>query len=218
MAGALSGALGISRAEAGAVRPPPTVQQGGHGCWHPQHPPQLFGAFLQSLARSMVGTVLAQQHFEGAGAEVTTNLVACSNSRVTCQQQDAGGTDHSGQDQGQWKMEAGKNLRAGETAVLYLGTDKSALASQVLVTAQANRLQWDIFQSPLPRDSHLTRRKCSPVSTAFSVVWPWSLALKGTQENNRGGNAVLLHLYSILCAKPKNPLLGQFGHEIAVTQ
>lgn len=73
----------------------------------------------------MVGTVLAQQHFEDAEAELATELVACS--KVTHQQQDAGCTDHSGQNQGQWKMEAGK--KAGETAILYLGTDKSALAS-----------------------------------------------------------------------------------------
>lgn len=169
-------------------------------------PTSALWCLLQSLARSTVGTVLAQQHFEGARAEVTMMLVDCS--RVTHQQQDAGCTDHSGQDQGQWKMEAGEKLKAGETAVLYLGTDKSALASQVLVTAQANRLQWDIFQSPLPRDSHLTWRKCSPVSTAFPVIWPWSLALKGTQENTRGGNAVLLHLYSTLCTRSTNPLLG----------
>lgn len=154
----------------------------------------------------MVGTVLAQQHFEGAGAELATEVVACT--KVTHQQQDAGCTDHSGEDQGQWKMETGKKLKAGETAILYLGIDKSALASQVLVTAQGNRLQWDIFQSPLPRDSHLSWRKCSPVSTAFSVIQPWSLALKRTEENTRGGNAVLLHLYSTLCTRPTNPLLG----------
>lgn len=64
----------------------------------------------------MVGIVLAQQHFEGAGAEVATQLVACS--RVTYQQQDAECTDHSGHDQDQWKVEAGKKLKAGETAIL----------------------------------------------------------------------------------------------------
>lgn len=71
---------------------------------------------LQSLARSMVGIVLAQQHFEGAGAEVATQLVACST--VTHRQQDAGCTDHSRHDQDQWKVEAGKKLKAGETVIL----------------------------------------------------------------------------------------------------
>lgn len=65
----------------------------------------------------MVGTVLAQQHFEGAGAEVATQLVACII--ATHQQQDAGCTDHSGHDQDQWKVEAGKKLEAGETAILF---------------------------------------------------------------------------------------------------
>lgn len=67
----------------------------------------------------MVGTVLTQQHFEGAGAEVPTQLVVCS--RVTHQQQDAGCTDHCGHDQDQWKMDAGRKLKAGETAILLFG-------------------------------------------------------------------------------------------------
>lgn len=45
VAGALSGAQGIAGAEAVAVISLLLVQHGGHGCWHPQHPPQLFGAF-----------------------------------------------------------------------------------------------------------------------------------------------------------------------------
>lgn len=114
----------------------------------------------------MVGTVLAQQHSEGAGAEVPTQLVACS--RVTHQQQDAGCADHSGHDQDQGKMDAGRKLKAGETAILYLGTDKSALASQVLVMAQSK--QTPVGHFPVSTTQRLTSYLEKILSCVHSIL------------------------------------------------
>lgn len=141
-------------------------------------PTSALWCLLQSLARSTVGTVLAQKHFEGAGTEVAGLLPAVESPTSS-------GMLGVQTALGQWKMEAGKKLKAGETAVLYLGTDKSALASNVLVTAQANRLQWDISQSPLSRDTSYLEKMLSCVHGTLCYLNLESGPEKNIREHQR---------------------------------
>lgn len=106
-------------------------------------------------------------------------------------------TDHHGHGQDRWTVEEGRSSSLVRLQY-HFGTDKSDHASQGLATIQANSPQWDIFQSPQSRVSHLTWRRCSPTSTAVSGIGPWSLALEGMQGNSREGNAPLLHVCSAL--------------------
>ena len=144
----------------------------------------------------------------GRRGRTAAQLAACSreshtsriHSRVASLQTTLG-TIRTG---GRWKQ--GRSSRLVRLQYPF-GSDKSDHASQGLATTQANSPQWDIFQSPLSRVSHLTWRKCSPASTAISSIGPWSLALEGTRGNTREENALLLHVCSTL-HRQTNPLPG----------
>lgn len=178
MAGALSGALGTARAEAGAVRPPPAVHQGGHDGWHPQHPPQIFGAFSRVLLEAWWALSWPSSILRVQGQKWQHSLLPAVRSHTGSRMLGVQTIPGMIRTSGRWKQ--GRSSRLVRLQY-YLGTGKSAPASQVLVTAQANRLQWDILQSPLPRDSHLTWRKLSGVHSILCC-----LALEfGPERNTR---------------------------------
>lgn len=158
----------------------------------------------------MAGAIQAQQHSGVAGAGTAAQLAACSRKSHTSRihsrvprLQTTLGTIRTG---GRW--ERGRSSRLVRLQY-YFGTDKS---DRGLATTRANSPQWDIFQSPLSRVSHLTWRKM--LSCFHSNLWYWALEFgpgRNTREHRRRECPVaprvqhLAHGKQILCLASKGP-------------